>query len=62
MKTLHFLTIMFRYTFNEDIIYNISKNFTRSMNIFYNKKRQAIKVRIKNFKERKKYSYHYYYH
>lgn len=62
MKTITFLTKMFRNTFNNDIIYKISQNFTRNMTMFYYKKKKLIKYRIKNFKERKKICYHLYYH
>lgn len=53
---------MFRSIFNQDIIYSISKQFTRNMYLFYYKKRKVIKYKLKNFNERKRIKYHYYYH
>lgn len=62
MKSIKFLTIMFSSIFNQDIIYSISKQFTRNMYLFYYKKRKLIKYKLKNFNERKKLTYHYHYH
>ncbi len=53
---------MFSSIFNQDIIYSISKQFTRNMYLFYYKKRKLIKYKLKNFNERKKLTYHYHYH
>jgi hypothetical protein len=62
MRSIKFLSIMFRSIFNQDIIYSISKQFTRNMYLFYYKKRKVIKYKLKNFNERKRIKYHYYYH
>jgi hypothetical protein len=62
MKSLKFLNIMFRTIFNQDIIYQLSRHFTRNMYIFFYKKRSLIKYRLKFHKERKKLTTHYYYH
>lgn len=53
---------MFRTIFNQDIIYQLSRHFTRNMYIFFYKKRSLIKYRLKFHKERKKLTTHYYYH
>jgi len=62
MRSIKFLSIMFRSIFNQDIIYSISKQFTRNMYLFYYKKRKVIKYKLKNLNERKKLTYHYHYH
>jgi hypothetical protein len=60
MKSLKFLKIMLGSIFIDDIIYNISRHFNR--HIYFNKKLKIVKYRMKNFKQRKKLTSHYFYH
>ncbi len=63
MKILRYLLVIFRNSiFNDDIVYKISKYFTKR---YYEKKllncKILYKIKNKNY-ERKKYTYHYRYH
>ena len=64
MKNYKVLCIILKSMFNEDIIYHISKYFSRN---YFNKRRKEVKkitYRTKNSLYYKKQyrSYHYYYH
>lgn len=64
MNNYRILYIILKSFFNKDIIYHISKNFSRN---YFNKRRKEIKkitYRTKNSLYYKKQyrSYHYYYH
>jgi len=60
MRTLKFLKIVLRSIFIDDIIYHIARHLPR--HIYFNRKLKIVKYRMKNFKERKKLTYHYHYH